>query len=531
MAIQMLSKSKSARFIRLADRCQSYSASAHDRMRKEMAIYKGYKYDVADNIAGIPTIASESVKNEVKKGILRLIPAFTNAIPKIKIKPDKSKHTAEDYELTQDLSQWRDAYTKVDNDKERVNKSIYHNLIYGHAVTKAIWDSNFRTPRLISVNPTTFSVDNGATESNLSNASYCVHETYHSGEYVKHFYDYKKTTPNDQQIRVRELWMRRWKAEQLGINVDETDSQIFFAPIIEDQVIFARESPFWWPDFPFATWRNFPQFYTTSSKSSQFFGHGYASLAFPSQKLVDECVSNLVYALRRASIGRVMTRRGTLDLDNFFVGHGINVELDLEDGELLQNAIQQFPADTIPNIFWEMFQLAVQGVADYMPSNSPTFVGETPGQGASGKLAETLQAASFNQLSNNIADLIEFLEHRMMLQISLIQQFAKRIYSPMWRRGLDFKNQFPDAARFLGYNLEIPDTSSLPQTLGGKMELVQILAGLGSVMTLEELLEYTGLDTAGFSSETFQQMISPEQGAMQMPGQGQINFERAASVA
>ena len=149
-----------------------------------------------------------------------------------------------------------------------------------------------------------------------------------------------------------------------------------------------------------------------------------------------------------------------------------------------------------------------------MPSLSPVFTGEPSSAGESGRAINSRQAASFNQLSNNIVDMNEFRMGRMRMLISMTQQFASVPLEPhLWRRGVDFPDVLRDEARYIGYALKMPDSSSVPQTLGGKIELIQLLASIGLMLQPDELLKFTGFDTGyGWSNETFMQqpMVNPD---------------------
>ena len=53
---------------------------------------------------------------------------------------------------------------------------------------------------------------------------------------------------------------------------------------------------------------------------------------------------------------------------------------------------------------------------------------------------------------------------------------------------------FPDDARKIGYQLVMPDSTSIPNTIAGKLQVVQFLQSSGFYLAPDKLLEFIGLD-------------------------------------
>ena len=501
-------------------------------MRHELSIYNNKNtYTDSTRIGGFSPIANQSLNPEVQKGIIRMVPAMRMQAQRIEILPDKTRHTAEDAENIEEITQWTQMFQEVDNAGEALESAIYDNLVFGHAVQKVRWDPDYNVVRMTPISPLAISVDRDGNRADLSNAGFMVHETWQSERHIRRRYpDYK--IPNDsnkvpdkhgqRQFRVRELWMRRWVAEQLGVNVNENPNgesishiQIFYSTAIDDRVMRVRATPYWYPDFPFATWRNFPMI-GASSQSRSFWGHGYATLCWSQQKFIDEVYSNIILLLRKLSIGRVMSRRGALDMEQVFTGYGVNIEIndDAIVGNDIRNTVMPFPSDAVPNWLWLMFEQSIKGIQEMMPSLNPVFAGEAPTKNASGRLANTLQWATFNQISNNIAEMNEFRLLQMRQMISLTQQFARMpTAAHIWRRGVDFPHQFRESSRYINYRLKMPDATSLPNTPAGKLEVAQVLASMGAMMSIDELIKFVGFDQGyGWDEDTFAQqpVMGPE---------------------
>ncbi len=519
----MLNKRAAEKFLKLMDEAHDAAHEHHSRMRHELAIYNNRSaYVDGTSIGNVSPITQESLNPEIQKGILRLVPGFTEQAARIELLPDRSRHSVADAESIEDLKQWTQMFQEVDREGERLEDAVYHNLIFGHAISKAVYDPRYRVVRLIPISPLAFSADPDTTSTDLSNAGFLVHETTQNERYIRYHYpDYTipesrtgSTLDNEnRQFRIRELWMRRWIAEMQGIPVkDAGDTEIFYATAIDNDVVRVRTTPYYYPDFPFATWRNFPVIKHSSKQSRSFWGHGYGALCWSQQKFLDEVYSNLILMLRRLSIGRMISKRGALDMEQVFTGYGVNIEVEEEYD--LDRDIKPFPTEAVPPILYNLLEHSIKGIADMMPSLNPVFAGQSPSSNASGRMVNTLQWAAFNQISNNVREMNEFRLHRMRLLISLTQQFARRPLAPhIWRRGIDFPDSFREEARYIGYRMKMPDATSLPNTPAGKLEIAQIMAALGAQMSISELIKFVGFDTGyGWDNDTFSQPVQPPEG-------------------
>lgn len=520
---------RSERFSQLRNEALGASAHAHERMEQEVAIFHNTgAYRERELLGGqYSPITEQSLNPEIQKGINRLIPAFVEQAARIDILSDKSRDdNQEDNENIHDLKDWTMMMEEVDGEGERINTACTHNLAYGHAVSKVIYDPDYQAVRMLSIDPCTFSVDPAATQTNLYNADYLVHSNYHIERYIKrHYPEYnipkrRRWTFNnhidliggEQIFRVDEIWMRKWLAKYLGVDCSETDREIFKVALIDDEFVHARPSPYNYPDFPFATWRNFPHL-RANGQGTAFWGHGYGTLAWGQQKFIDEITSDLILAMRNMGIGGYISEKGAINMNKALQGKGVNIEVDFDktQGNTLDEVIKPFAPPVIGQVLYDLFEYSLQSIRDMMPSLNPVFTGESPHAGASGRAVNTLQWAAFNQISANIRAMNEFRMERKRIQIAHVQQFARRPLSPhLWRRGIDFPDIFRDEARRVGYHLKMPDETSLPNTPIGKLQVVQILAGLGLAMPVDKLIEFAGFDTGyGWSEDTFQQIVAP----------------------
>ncbi len=530
----------STRFCALRDEAFGASAYAHDRMAQELAIYHNVgAYRQGEMLGGqYNPITEQSLNPEIQKGINRLVPAFVEQAARITIAPDKSRELADDNENIEDIKNWTMMMEEVDGEGERLETMVTHNLVYGHAISKIVYDPEYQCVRMISVDPCSIAVDPAATQTNLYNADYLVHSNVHKERYVSRYYpEYdlmgkplhtplmKSEIGNDRVLRIDEIWIRRWLAEYMGIKIPKkSKKQIFKVVVIDDEFYNARPSPYNYPDIPYATWRNFPHM-RADGQGSAFWGHGYGALAWSQQKFVDEVYSNLILAMRNMGVGGYISKKGAINMNQAIQGMGVNIEVDFDKAgvQSIDEAIKPFAPPVISQVLYNLFEHSLRSIADMMPSLNPVFTGESPHSGASGRAINTLQWAAFNQISNNIRAMNEMRMVRKRIQISHTQQFARRPMAPhLWRRGIDFPDIFRDEARHVGFHLKMPDETSLPNTPVGKLQVVQILAGLGLMMPVDKLIEFAGFDQGyGWSEDTFQQAVDPNmmQGAGAAPNQ------------
>lgn len=532
---------QSKKLMMLHDEAFGACQNAHNRMRHELAIYRndGYasrwaNYATSGSLAGrINTITRESLNPEIQKGIIRLISAFMQQASRIELLPDISQPSEAERQGIEDLKQWSDMMEDIDRENERLKTAVMHNNIMGHAITKAVWDPHYQVPRLITVHPLAFAADSGATQTNLQNANWLVHNTKQPAWYIKKWYpEFELDSPKwfdlkdgyFHQYKLTEIHMRRQVADWIGIkDLKKTNREIIIATLIDGHLARLRPSPYNYPDFTWATWRNFPDIYfgeDGTEQSQKFFGHGYASFMWPQQKWLDDLYANFVLMLRRIAIGRILSKKGALDLEQVFTGYGINIEVDSQIADI-RSAVMAFPQDNAPAWVKEIFNQTLQSIKEMLPSLSEVFVGESPTSNASGKLANTLQYAAHNQLSDNIRDFNEYRLDRKRLQISLIQQFAERPRRPhLWRRGVDFPHDFREETRHQGYHAKMPDATSMPHTPAGKLEVVERFGALGWMLPIDEILSVTGFDKGfGWKPDMFQGLTMPDPSGQQQTPQ------------
>ena len=479
----------------LRDDAFSASQDAHNRMKREMAIYKNEGYlDGSVSLGSLKPLVQASLDPKVTNAINRMLPAFLEQTARIEIQADRHAQNEEEFILVQDLQNWMDMMDEVDSEASQLNALVTHNLAIGNTIGKVFYDWKHGVVRAPPIDPLTFAPDPRCTRMDFADADYVCQTNWHRGMDIKDDYDIPMEDVSDWERaghRVDEMWLTKEKAEDCGVNIKNCRTPMVLATLINDKISRVQESPFWWPGFPYVAWRNFLNL-LGDGKPHDFWGYGYGTLMWPQQKLLDELLANLVLINRNISVGRFITTHGTLDRERILAEHGIIVELN--EGKNMDD-LQHLPPEELPAALVQ-FVLQVSQTADGMaPSLNPVFTGDAPFSGASGRAVNNLQAASFNQLSGNVAAMNEFRLRRARIKVTMIQQFARKPLKPhLWRGGLDLPEVFPDDARKIGYQLVMPDSTSIPNTIAGKLQVVQFLQSSGYSLAPDRLLEFIGLD-------------------------------------
>ena len=483
--------------IQIRDEAFAEAAKSHDRIRFELAIFRndGYANQFGENqrVGALNAQVTESLVPQISTGCIRLIPAFKEQQSEIKIESDKPAPEEYDQILIENLNNWNKMYEEVYDEGMAMRAAIYRNLTVGNAIDKIKYDPDRRLVCAEGINPTSFAPDPSGSQSNFSDSMYVCQKNWHDRRHIEHHYPGAELTKKEYSFgtslhhkkkaylpehRVDEIWMRRDIAEDVGIDVSQTNRRIIVAKLINDRLYKAQGSPYWYPEFPYAHWRNFLDCFE-DGKNHNFWGYGYASLCWTQQKVLDEFVSNFIHILRNLGVGRIIVEDGAIDEDFLTQMHGAIIRLN--EGKTI-DSVQPVPPESVPPEIMQFAAFITGIMTEQMPSLSDTFAGEQPTGNPSGKAIQSLQYANFSQLSDNIGEMNQFRMRRQRTKYALIQQFARRPIEPyLWRGGLDMQDPFPKEARHIGYKLTMPDLTSLPNTTAGRIEVLERMSAMGFI--------------------------------------------------
>lgn len=508
--------------LELRDAAYEAAAPAHERMKKEISLYRNEDYDENDSwIKRFKRSVKKSISPQVSNAVNRLIPIFTEQMAKVDVAPLRRDASELERLSTDELQDHLDTLEAVDSETEELRTLILHNQVMGNAISKVIYDEKAEVVRAVAINPLRFAPSPFTGRSDFRNGGYVVHTTYHNYMTVQKRYPgapIRNNNPTETKelmggnIRVDEIYMTGEVAEASRITGARNATNTV-AVIVDDEPYRASHDDFWYPDFPFAHWRNFLDV-SSAGKASDFWGYGYGEILEPQQKILDEFLANYMWITRNLATGRLLAREGVIDQEQLSNSSGdiINVR-NLQPGEPIGNAVSFVQNPEAPVSLLNMIQMVNQFIGDQVPSMSPVFVGQSPGASTSGRAISNLQTSVFNQLSDNIRDMNAFRERRARIRLNFIQQYAKRSMKPnRWRMGYDLP-ELSEAARYQPFMVSTPDTSSLPQTPLGKLQVIGMLMGLGLMIKPERLMEIVGLKTGyGLTEEDLIQAMVPPQG-------------------
>ena len=478
--------------LKLRDEGFDAARKVHSRIKHDIGLYRNQPYSGEDWISGFERIVQKPLDPKIPVTIQRLIPAFTEGIPKIEVRPKRDV----DYYDVKILERFLEINEDQDQEALRIETMVYHNQIMGTAIRYVWWDPSHHVVRTKAVHPLSFALDPACTQPNFQDADYLVWRQAHSTSYIERKYpkfQFRNRKPPmdglNESINVDLIYMRPERAEQVGVKVTE-NTDLVLATVIEDEVYQAIGNPTVWPDYPFSAWRNFLDIDTTGRPQS-FWGTGYSSLIEPLQKVYDDMLANFLFIVRNIKTGRTMAEFGVIDPDSYLNQHGGLIEL--EEHKRLDQA-RELPNAEAPISLQNAIGLIQELITNFAPSLSPIFVGESPGANTSGRALSTLQSAAFNQLSDNMRAFNEERKRTARIRLNLIQEHAGYGKSnPQLGSGIG--GVLEESTRHVGFDITLPDPSGLPQTVAGKVQVLAMLSQMGYMVAPELLVDLIGLDT------------------------------------
>lgn len=494
------------------------AAPAHDRMKEDMRLYRNEDYQGDTWIKRFKRSVSRSISPQVSVVVNRLIPVFTEQTGRVEVRPMEPAAGELEWLSITELQEHLDTQEAVDAESEEMRTLILHNQLMGNGISKIVYDPTMELVRSVTINPLRFAPAANTTRSDFKGCDYVVHSTYHNFATIRRKYPRAVIESEDQNsllggnVRVDEIYMRPWAAEMAKMPM-EKEMQMGVAILVDNKPYEFINDPYWYPDIPFSHWRNFLDV-GVQGKPTDFWGVGFGTLLEPQQKILDEFLANYMWITRNLATGRLFARAGVVDQEELGNSSGDIVEIrNLGTNEPIGNAIQFAQTPEVPVSLMNMIQMVTEFINAQAPSASDVFIGKSPGANTSGRAISSLQTAVFNQLSDNVRDMNAFRERRARIRLNFIQQFSKRsMRENDWRRGYDLPELSEDT-RYQSFKTHVPDTSSLPQTPLGKLQVLSMLMGMGIQIRPGRVMEIVGLAKSyGIREDDLIQMITPPQG-------------------
>ena len=499
--------------IEMRDDAFDAAKNAHARIAHDLSLYRNENYTGSDWIRGFERIVSRPLDPKIPLSVQRLIPAFTEGLPKLEVSPK----SASDYIDVRILERYLEVNEEQDSEALNVETIVYHNQIFGTAIRYVWYDARKGVVRAHAINPLSFAPDPAGTLSDFSDSEYVCWRQTHRPSYIERRYpkfdikNHLSSLDRTGSINVDIVWLRPQAAADAKIKVTDGIDMVKVT-IIEDEIYEAIGNPTVWPDFPFSSWKNFLDIDATG-RAHSFWGTGYASLIEPLQKVYDDLLANFLFIVRNIKTGRTMAEFGVIDPSKHMNQHGGLLELN--QGKRLDQ-VRELPNPEAPVSLGNAVAAVQEILTQFAPSLSPVFVGESPGANTSGRALSTLQSAAFSQLSDNMRALSEERKRTARIRMNLIQQYCGYgNHNP--RLGSGIGGLLDNSTRHVGFDVMLPDPSGLPQTVAGKIQVLSMLNGMGYQLSPEVVVEMIGLDTGyGLTPERLiniaQQMSPPASG-------------------
>lgn len=516
----------------LREEACSQSRPYHDRITREWLIYenRGYEaYGQVNRVGGFEAEVSRSMAPKITEAINRMIPIYRSQMPGIEVVADEWSGVWDDVEYVSILKEWAAMMDEVGGESETLGLLTKSNLVTGNALSKVAWNKDYQIAWAPFIDPRTFAPYPVTCRSDLMDAQYVVHTVRHDMNMKKFDYpkevEHKKDWEGSKCVRVDEIWIRRRFAEDWGMDVsDEPECPMFMAKLVNDEVYEFGPTPFrYYPSFPFFAWRGFSgtcnDLFTTP-----FWGYGYASLFWETQKLIDDVLNSLVEHSRNLATGQFFMKYGALDPQAQIKRRGQGIMLNEGFG---MDSIMPVPVSGIDPVIMQLLSVGMQESGVQMPSLNPVVGGEPPYPGSSGRAINSLQFAAYNQFSSEIAEMNAFRLRRERGKMEVMRQFAHRIEQPhLWRLGVDIWDDFPQEARRVSYKLMLPEEGALPNTPQGRYQLLLEIHQLGYTFKDPGIaLKLLGIKNYGIVGEDLEQVsVSGPGGANYAPRQE--NYER-----
>ena len=504
--------------LQMRDDAFDASKQAHARIAHDLSLYRNENYTGDDWIRGFERIALKPLDPKIPTVVQRLIPAFTEGLPKLEVKPK----TAVDYIDVKILERYLEVNEEQDAESLQVQTMVYHNQIFGNAIRYVWYDDAKGIVRAHAINPMSFAPDPAGTLSDFSDSDYVCWRQTHRPSYIERRYpkfdikNHMSSLDQTNSINVDILYLRPRAAMDAKIKVTD-DIDVVKATVIEDEIVEAVGNPTLWPDFPFSSWKNFLDIDATG-RAHSFWGTGYASLIEPLQKVYDDLLANFLFIVRNIKTGRTMSEFGVIDPNKHLNQHGGLLELN--QGKRIDQ-VRELPNAEAPVSLGNAISGVQEILNQFAPSLSPIFVGESPGANTSGRALSTLQSAAFNQLSDNMRAFNEERKRCARIRMNLIQQYCGfGDHNP--RLGSGIGGLLDNSTRHVTYDVMLPDPSGLPQTVAGKVQVLAMLTGMGYMLSPEVVVDMIGLDTGyGLTADkliSMAEQVAPAGGVPQAGG-------------
>ena len=117
------------------------SKKAHNRIRKELALFKNEEYtDSGTWIDRLKRGVKRSLSPQSRAAVHRLVPVFTESMTNLNITPARKDANEIEWDAAQELEDHLKTTETIDGESEHLKDSVLHNQALGNCVSKIYWD-------------------------------------------------------------------------------------------------------------------------------------------------------------------------------------------------------------------------------------------------------------------------------------------------------------------------------------------------------------------------------------------------------
>lgn len=427
----------------------------------------------------------------------RLVPAFKAELARVELRPQEMMESDDDPFFVETLGHILESHEEAGNESLINESMILHFLVCGNFVSKIVYDEPSHTIVAPVIAPWSFAPAPDC-DIDLDSADYAVHRTYHTNDYTRHHFPDAPLKDNKDEKNNRgenvhdEIWLKADYARMIDTGIKDIGDKVnmVVAWNVNGEPQKAIQDPIAYPSFPFVKASNYP--HIDPQKGLSFWGTGYTERSRAEEIAYNNFLSAYLDIASELPHNRLLTTEGAIPVNSILNIPGSIIQL--QPGKTLQD-VEALRSEPPPPSLLDAIALLRQGLQEKSISLSDVFVGKSPGGNASGKAIISLQGATYNQISGKVGALNEGRRKRVEVRTHTIQsKYELPVQPNQWR--YTGRIQLPEDARFVAFDAVVPDDAGIPNTLAGRLTLLQTLGALGVMLKPERLTSFLKLDSS-----------------------------------
>lgn len=427
----------------------------------------------------------------------RLVPAFKAELARVELRPQEMMESDDDPFFVETLGHILKSHEEAKNEALINEAIILHFLICGNYISKIIYNTPSHTVEAPVIPPWSFAPAPDC-DIDLDSADYVAHRTYHTNDYVREYYpdapllDNKDDKNNRGENKIDELWIKADYARRIDTGIKDLSDKANMVTVwnVNGEPQKAKEDVIPYPSFPFVKASNYP--HIDPRKGLSFWGTGYTERSRAEELAYNNFLSAYLDIVSELPHNRLITTEGAIPVNSILNIPGSIIQL--QPGKTLAD-VEALRSEGPPTSMFQAISMLYQALQQKSISLNDVFVGNSPSGNASGKAIISLQGATYNQISGKVGSVNEGRRKRVEVRTHMIQsKYTLPVQPNQWR--YTGRIQLPEDARFVAFDAVVPDDSGVPNTLAGRLTLLQTLGALGVMLKPERLTSFLKLDSS-----------------------------------